>query len=384
MATLYSPRHYGVFIGRFQPFHNGHQFIITDAIKNGLKHIRILIGSANESRTIDNPFTYLERAGSIVGSLYHILPRHITYKIVTRKGEQVPVPFPFLSQPAEFNCCIENANIIIQPLNDYKYNDTKWETECNKLIQDANPSSKAVLLGYKKDASSWYLDSFPHMLSGLQNKPYTSPIETMISATDIRSVYFDDTRAHSNEAFDVPQGVKTFLDKFETTDSYKYICAEHSEIREYKESWKNAPYPPIFVTVDAIVEVSNHILLIKRGVHPGKDKWAMPGGFLNQDETIVDGMVRELIEETGLKIPKKVLKGSIINNMVVDNPNRSKRGRTITHVFHIKLVDNERGIPLVKGGSDASHAEWWPLSKLDSKEELFEDHWDIINKMLGI
>lgn len=383
MTTLYSPLHYGVFIGRFQPFHNGHQFIITEAIKSGLTHIRILVGSANESRTIDNPFTYLERAGAIVGSLCRILPSHITYKIVTRKGEQIPIPFPILSQPAEFNCCLEHANIIIQPLNDYKYNDTKWEAECNRLIQDANPSSKAVLLGYKKDASSWYLDSFPFMLSGLQSNPHTS-LDVISSATDIRDVYFNTTKEHTNELFDVPSSVVSFLDTFETTDSYNYICSEYTEVREYKESWKHAPYPPIFVTTDAIVEASNNILLIQRGAHPGKDKWAMPGGFLNPHETLVDGMIRELIEETGLKIPKKVLRGSIVNSMVVDNPTRSKRGRTITHVYHIRLVDNHTGLPLVKGGSDASHAAWWPLSKLCSKEELFEDHWDIINKMLGI
>ena len=65
------------------------------------------------------------------------------------------------------------------------------------------------------------------------------------------------------------------------------------------------------MTVDAVVVQSGHILLVKRGDMPGKGLWALPGGFLNQEETMLDGAIRELKEETKIKVPVPVLKGSI-------------------------------------------------------------------------
>jgi bifunctional NMN adenylyltransferase/nudix hydrolase len=80
-------------------------------------------------------------------------------------------------------------------------------------------------------------------------------------------------------------------------------------IEKYKESWKAAPFPPTFVTVDAVVVQSGHVLLVKRKAMPGAGLWALPGGFLNQEETLLDGAIRELKEETKIKVPVPVLKG---------------------------------------------------------------------------
>ena len=104
---------------------------------------------------------------------------------------------------------------------------------------------------------------------------------------------------------------------------------------------------------------------------------ALPGGFLdaNTDASLEDAMIRELREETGLKVPSPVLRGSIRNNHVFDSIYRSSRGRTITHAFNIILPDGE--LPRVKGGSDADKAFWIPFSELDPRE-CFEDHYQII------
>jgi bifunctional NMN adenylyltransferase/nudix hydrolase len=67
---------------------------------------------------------------------------------------------------------------------------------------------------------------------------------------------------------------------------------------------------------------------------------------------------------------------------VFDAPGRSQRGRTITHAIHISLDDGEWNLPKVKGSDDAECARWIPISALNS-EEIFEDHYDIIQFFLG-
>jgi bifunctional NMN adenylyltransferase/nudix hydrolase len=152
-------------------------------------------------------------------------------------------------------------------------------------------------------------------------------------------------------------------------------------VKKYKEAWKAAPFPPTFMTVDAVVVQSGHILLVKRGDMPGKGLWALPGGFLNQEETMLDGAIRELKEETKIKVPVPVLKGSIKESKTFDAPNRSSRGRTITQAFLIDLGVGE--LPKVKGSDDAEKAFWVPFNQV-KQEKMFEDHHAIIDYFLNI
>jgi len=142
----------------------------------------------------------------------------------------------------------------------------------------------------------------------------------------------------------------------------------------------------VFVTGDAVVVQSGHILLVKRGNHPGKGLLALPGGFVNQSEFIVDGVVRELKEETGIQdnrgpIPPGVLRGFIENTKVYDNPNRDPRGRIITHAILFKLPDSTK-LYQVEGQDDAEAAHWVPLGTL-IRADMFADHYDIIQDMLA-
>ena len=93
-------------------------------------------------------------------------------------------------------------------------------------------------------------------------------------------------------------------------------------------------------------------------------------------------MIRELREETRIKVPAPVLAGSIIKQQVFDDPYRSARGRTITHAFLIELKPDAQGLPKVKGGDDAQHALWVALGDLNP-ERLFEDHFQIIKTLIG-
>lgn len=128
-------------------------------------------------------------------------------------------------------------------------------------------------------------------------------------------------------------------------------------------------YPRPAVTGDCIVitkEVNAKVLLIQRADEPYKGCWAFPGGFLNMDETIEQCAIRELEEETGLKVYDVHQIGAY------SKLDRDPRGRTIT-VAYLAIIDNPIS---VLGQDDAAKAEWWPLSALP---QLAFDHNDIIN-----
>ena len=127
-------------------------------------------------------------------------------------------------------------------------------------------------------------------------------------------------------------------------------------------------YPRPAVTADCIVitrEATPKVLLIQRDNEPFKGGWAFPGGFMNMDETTEQCAVRELEEETGLRLSKIQQIGAY------SKVDRDPRGRTIT-VAYLAIID----APVtVIGQDDAAKAEWWSLSDLP---HLAFDHYDIM------
>ena len=127
-------------------------------------------------------------------------------------------------------------------------------------------------------------------------------------------------------------------------------------------------YPRPAVTADCVVMTKDtvpQVLLIQRGIDPFKGCWAFPGGFMNMDETAEQCAIRELEEETGLKVSEVHQIGAY------SKVDRDPRGRTVT-VAYLAIVDEPMA---VKGQDDAAKAEWWPLSTLP---ELAFDHYDIM------
>ena len=143
--------------------------------------------------------------------------------------------------------------------------------------------------------------------------------------------------------------------------------------------WAMAPYPVTFVTTDILVVKNGHVLVIRRKFNPGKGLLALPGGFINQNESIIDSAFRELKEETKIMMPKHELMKYIVDQRVFDHPDRSLRGRTITHAFCVKLPDGGQ-LPQVRGSDDAERAMWIPIADLYIREsEFYEDHSHIIS-----
>lgn len=133
-------------------------------------------------------------------------------------------------------------------------------------------------------------------------------------------------------------------------------------------------YPRPAVTADCIVmtkEADAKVLLIQRGDEPYKGCWAFPGGFMNMDETTEQCAIRELEEETGLKV------NEIHQIGAYSKVDRDPRGRTVT-VAYLAIVD--KPMPLV-GLDDAAKAEWWPLSALP---QLAFDHDEIMRNAIEL
>ena len=127
-------------------------------------------------------------------------------------------------------------------------------------------------------------------------------------------------------------------------------------------------YPRPAVTADCIVitkEAEPKVLLIERGDEPFKGCWAFPGGFMNMDETTEQCAIRELEEETGLKVSEVHQIGAY------SKVDRDPRGRTVT-VAYLAIIDAPM---VVKGQDDAAKALWLPLSALP---ELAFDHDEIM------
>jgi bifunctional NMN adenylyltransferase/nudix hydrolase len=330
-----------VLIGRFQPFHSAHLEIVKRATAL-CEQLIIITGSAKQPRTYKNPFTSAERRAMIKSATGGL-----------------------------------SMQIYVEENVDTIYNDQAWAVRIQGIVSKyAVLGTKTGIIGHKKDDSSFYLDMFPQW--GYEN---VELIE-FLSAVDIRDLYFKESVNYKFIKGVLPETTYDFLLDFAHTEEYRQIIKEREFVATYKKQYASLPYPPIFSTADSVVIQSGHVLMIKRRAEPGKGLWALPGGYVNAntDKTVEDAAIRELREETMIKVPAPVLRGSIRRSKVFDAIDRSPRGRIITHAFHIELPDGE--LPKVKGNDDAEKARWVPIAEVKS-EECFEDHYEILQHFLG-
>lgn len=343
---------YGIVIGRFQPFHLAHQSLIQHSLSLAEKVI-VILGSARSASDVKNPFT------------------------------------PAMREEIIRACFPNEANrLIFRAVRDYPYNDHVWTAEVQNIVgeivkEDEAEHAKIAVVGFFKDKSSYYLNLFPQWNF---EEFYSSDKKLLSSnATLIRKNYFT-----GNDAWRelVPETVERYLEIFKLTEFFPPLQGEFEYIQKYKQDTRfvGVPFAPVFVTTDAVVVQSGHVLVVRRRVHPGKGLLALPGGFLASDATLEDSAIRELKEETQIKIPAAVLRGSIKSTHAFDYPERSQRGRTVTFAYFIELEPSLKdGLPRVKGGDDAAKAFWLPLSALGEKEdEFFEDHIHVIRFFLGL
>lgn len=344
-----------VFIGRMSPMTLAHNRCINIAMGMADKVV-VLIGSSGEPRTLKNPFTYEERKNwvkTVVGQT--------------------------------------NNDVFIAPIYDYPYNDNKWVAGVQKAVAEISKEIENPKIGiigyYKDDGSFWLTDLFPKW-SNINVKPVGDDHGFLISATDVRNAFYEETAKYgliddADKGVDVSNHIKLnvfedIVNMFENNMDFNILKEEHQMLPAYNKQWGFGP----FVTGDSVVIQNGHVLLVKRKDAPGKGLWALPGGFINPKERIKDGIIRELHEETMLKVPVEVLKRNIKHIHVFDNPDRDVRGRVITHAAFIDL-GNFQKLPHVKGADDADKAQWVPFNEL-KRDMFFADHYHIIDFFINM
>lgn len=359
-----------VYPGRFSPFHQGHAHVLRRALETS-KLVIVLVGSSGQARSLKNPFTFDERLDMIAQW--------------------------FNGLDTSWN----RGRLVILPIRDYPYNDALWIRQVQRTVKQAVTKfclesnailSSIALTGSDRDESTWYLRAFPQWQLALV-EPYSQGNQS-VSATAVREWLFGepDLETQDKMAKMVPASTLRYLNAFSQTEDYTSLKREFTFIKKYKEGWASAPYAPTFVTVDSVVVQSGHVLVVKRGAEPGKGLWALPGGFVNQSEKLRVAAIRELVEETGIRLAEgkkakelteQILNGSIRESETFDKPDRDLRGRTITTAFLIRL-DDTKPLPKVKGLDDAADAFWIPINDaLEMTQKWYADHHAILETMIA-
>lgn len=317
-------RKFGLFIGRFQPVHHGHIHAIGVAATQ-VERLIVLIGSSNQCRSIKNPWTYQERKNMLMSKL---------------RGERI-------------------NNVDVYPLNDHRYNDEQWISDVKMTMKEITGESYdgVTMFGHTKEGND-YLTWFPEWTFK------DIPAAYKINATQVRQKMFEEKDTQ------MPQTVHD----------------DHAFYQKEKALFANYPFPETlnFNCADAVLVCMGKVLLIQRKFAPGRDAWALPGGFKNAKETFLDCAIRELQEETNVRIPEKVLRGSVIGTKLFDSPKRSMGLPRNTMAVYIKVDPNPDGsLPRANGADDASNVAWVDIADALNTYSLYDDHADIISTMTG-
>lgn len=354
----------GVVIGRMNPPHKGHLTLIQQAVDEN-EHVIIVLGSAKQPTDPKNPLSVDKRA-LLLNELCN-------------------------------DCGVSTEHLHITSVRDFLYSDVEWVNAVKQQVASKahtilcnttnNIKWTYTLYGYEKDDTSNYLKWFKDFW-GYQPiaNPFKDDQNKIVSSTTIRDILF----SKGLFALQDPLIVKAcspkqiaYLEQWIMSSDFHSIQQDYEHYKEYKQRWNTSPFPPVFVTGDAVVFCNGHVLVVTRKGPPGGNAYALPGGFINQEETVNECIIRELREETKIDVPPGKLKNCLRSITVFDAPQRSLRGRTITHAGLIVL--DEPTLPRVKGADDARSAFWLSLHHLDKfQDKFFEDHWHIINVLKTI
>ena len=333
-----------VCIGRFQPVTRRHLFLIEAALA---ACDRVVVLCAGAAQPCDPPNAWS-------------LPQRL----------------------AMLAACLPDPRCRVLALADCWYEDSRWAARVEALVADAcavsglpPASGQVACLGLERATPDYYATLFPHW-QALAPDPAAPPHaddlgpRLLVAAPAARAALL---------ASEIPAAAQALVAALWDSPAAEALAIEQAFIGDYRQRWAAAPFPPVFVTVDTLVVWRDQILLVRRGRLPGVGLLALPGGFLDPGESLAEAARRELAEETGLTLRDPPLAQAV---RVFDHPLRSRRGRTITHVWHFDLSALPAP-PQVAGGDDAAEARWVPLAELTASA-FFEDHYAILQTMLGL
>lgn len=330
-----------VVIGRWQMPHLGHDNLFCKALALAPKVI-VVIGSAFRSRDTRQPFTAQERQEMILRSLPEAMRERVSFLCV----------------------------------RDY-YDDDRWDRVVHQGVAAmTRHGDKIVLVGFKKDSTSYYLDRFS------QWAPVMVEQSVNIDATTLRNLYFAggdlDAQLSIMRTYLKP-GVAAYLKAWTSLPAYAYLVREQAAVLAYRKQW-SAPW---YQTADAVVQYAGHILLVQRGGDIGHDLWALPGGFVEENEMFLPAALRELKEETNLALSGATMRAALKSSRTFEHPLRSPRGRLVSTAFYFAFGGET--LPEVWPGSDAKAVKWVAKEDLHLYEDcLFEDHAASLDNFVGL
>ena len=337
---------YAVVIGRFSPCDNGH---VERLSKIGAlaRRVLVLVSMADKARESRLPWTADEREDLLRAGLAAVADSFVFGRV----GDHPYDPRAF-------------AEEVLAQIDALRGREGGGRVCVVSRAIDVRPAARAALPG------DWD-----------RITPPPGPDQAVML-----DALYGDAAAFAALGSLVPEAVFDKLWGFRDTQVFADMAEEHRYVEAYKKSWAVAPYPSVFVATDVLALQADpagrpHILLVRRGGIPGKGQWAMPGGYLDPSEELVDGALRELREETGLTLSDDALKACLRGVAAFSDPDRASRGRVITHNHHFVLPAGP--LPVVEGADDAEHAVWVPLEDLPAMHEsFFEDHYAMIEYIL--
>ena len=227
-----------VYIGRFQPPHDGHIATMRSALAQ-FGRLLVLPGSANLARSSKNPWTAAERSRMIRAALQ-------------AAGENV-------------------RRVRFAPLPD-EFDPERWAALVRQTAAKHAGASRAALVGFEKDASSRYLHWFPDW------QFVQSPVVTGLSATDIRAAYFEGRPLRQ-----VPRATAEFLEEFSNTRLFVRLQTEHFAVQA-EQSRLTAPPHTTRREVRFCWLADGHIWLGRRTGPVGRGLWELPGHALQPQQ----------------------------------------------------------------------------------------------------
>lgn len=332
-----------VLMGRFQPFHLGHQAAVQQALQRA-DHVLLLCGSSFQPANLRNPWDFATRKAIIMASI-----------------------------PSQ-----HHAAVSVKPMTDLWYQDAQWaqQVECHidqhmqtLGIQD---KSDVACIGFAKDAQATHLTMFPAFdLVAVEAPPD-------LHATAIRQACFagDWSWVQTQMTSEGAAVLKVACQ----SDAWQALQETYHFVKQAQEGWQGTPYPPIFTTADVVVMHDDAILVVRRKDQPGQGLLALPGGYLDVHETLADACWRELQEETALQLSRSVFEAHCTGSDVFDHPHRADIGRVITYVRGYRLP-KALSRPSTCAGDDAAAVHWLPVAQIKLEDFAF-DHYFIIQKFL--
>jgi bifunctional NMN adenylyltransferase/nudix hydrolase len=340
----------GVVVGRFAPFHIGHHDLVSRALSEN-DDVLVLVGCRRGPLTVDEPFGY------------------DTVIEIARSA---------------FSTDVQHRLTFVRLLDED--DDERWIRSLRTLAESLFPRADFTLYGHVKDASSYYLTMLGSFWPLVE-----VPMVHCGSATNIREDVYNESHTIPKRAYVDAVG-RSFTSEmhalrvhaaFSTPEFLDGPFRWHRQAEEYRERWGDGP----FVTCDSIVTTKRDgdgdekVLLICRKGEPYRGYYALPGGFLEVDETISDGTLRELREETGIQ-PWMIERTRDVR-LVSDDVDRDPRARIVSHCTWFELP-NDFPLDLAQPADDASALIWLPLNLvLDGHfaPEMAFDHWKIVRRM---